>query len=481
MHYVGDTDGNLNRVAKDMTYLIRRFGGGEDTTAFEQISGILDQQVTRMKKSLRIMEEQNLEVDEFTKRLRRLSVRSVLKDFDLFRGIVSLPKPTFMMGLDESSNTFIEHRLEELDLKETPFVPDVQVPPLGGPLRVSELTITYLSHVRRTLATHAIQQAFDISPTDIRTAAIHKLNFELNPGDVMLIEGPSGSGKTTLLEAILGNVDTNKAEVDGLIEMPEGFLPSAFQPLRSRKSLIELFADGGVREGLHFLGLAGLSEPFLYLKRFEELSKGQQYRAMLAQVLASGQNVWIADEFCANLDEITANLVAYNIQRIARQQGLTVIVAASNPRPFVLSLNPDTVVRLSSSSQSSVLTGTEYIKALKVKTRQDDELQQLTVSPDFLFTGNNGRELTAIHKGRESFREELLMLSCGEHNELVRVTRCTRKRFGNLSEDDVPVNGYSDVEQLRGRLKAADATLTDRSVVTIVGFVPLSGELINGD
>ena len=190
MHYVGDTDGNLNRVAKDMTYLIRRFGGGEDTTEFEQISGILDQQVTRMKKSLRIMEEQNLEVDEFTKRLRRLSVRSVLKDFDLFRGIVSLPKPTFMMGLDESSNTFIEHRLEELDLKEAPFVPDVQVPPLGGPIRVSELTITYLSHVRRTLATHAIQQAFDISPTDIRTAAIHKLNFELNPGDVMLIEGP---------------------------------------------------------------------------------------------------------------------------------------------------------------------------------------------------------------------------------------------------------------------------------------------------
>ena len=229
------------------------------------------------------------------------------------------------------------------------------------------------------------------------------------------------------------------------------------------------------------MGLAGLSEPFLYLKRFEELSKGQQYRAMLAQVLASGQNVWIADEFCASLDEITANLVAYNIQRIARQQGLTVIVAASNPRPFVLSLNPDRVVRLSSSSQSSVLTGTEYIKALKVRIRQDDELQQLTVSPDFLFIGNNGRELTAIHKGRESFREELLMLSCGDHNELVRVTRCTRKRLGNLTEDDVPVNGYSDVEHLRGRLKAADTTLTDRNVVTIVGFVPLSGEVINGD
>ena len=53
MTYVGETEGNLKRVAKDMRYLIGRFQedpGGK--TEFESISGILDQQVARMDRSL---------------------------------------------------------------------------------------------------------------------------------------------------------------------------------------------------------------------------------------------------------------------------------------------------------------------------------------------------------------------------------------------------------------------------------------------
>ena len=275
-------------------------------------------------------------------------------------------------------------------------------------------------------------------------------------------------------------MDTSKTEMEGLIDVPEGFIPSSFEPIRSRKSLIELFADKGIRNGLHFLGLAGLSEPFLYLKRFEELSKGQQYRAMLAKVLSSGDNVWIADEFCANLDEVTANLVAYNVQRIARKRGLTVIVAASNPRPFVLSLDPDRVIRLSSSSQSAVLTGSEYIKTLKVKARQDDELQQLTVNPNCLFSICGGRKHTAIHKGRKSFRKGLMMLTTGERNELVRVTNCKQRRVSNLTEDDTQIDGFTDVDQLREHLKGVDIDLTDNNIITLVEFEPLCVEVMRG-
>ena len=172
MHYVGETDGNQDRVAKDMKYLIGRFGDGNtDTAQFEKISGILDQQVARMTKSLHLMKEHNLTAKQLTNRLQRLSVRSVLKDFDLFRGIVSLPKPTFMMGLNEYSRKFLEHRLATMEIKEPIYDADIQITPLQGPIRLAGLTITYLSHVRRTFATHAIQQAFDISPSDIRTIA----------------------------------------------------------------------------------------------------------------------------------------------------------------------------------------------------------------------------------------------------------------------------------------------------------------------
>ena len=477
MRYVGETDGNLSRVARDMRYLIQRFGDGEeDTTQFEETSGILDQQVARMRKSLILMQEQSIKASELTDRLNRLSVQSVLKDFDLFRGIVSLPKPTYMMGLNAYSKRFLERRLATLAPEEPVYAPETQATSIEGPIHISGLSITYLSRVRRTVATHAIQQAFDISPSDIRTTALQDLNCDIPPGEVVLVEGPSGSGKTTLLESLVGQVDSAKALVDGRIVFPGKFRPSTFKPIRSRKSLIELFAANGVREGLHFLGLAGLSEPFLYLKRFEELSKGQQYRVLLAQMLASGSNVWIVDEFCSNLDEITANLVAYNIQRMARKYGLTVVAAASNPRPFIHSLRPDLVIRLSSSSHNSVLTGAEYTCRLGVPNRRASRLQ---ASGSSLLSTHDGARHTAIFKGRKRFKQGLMLLSNGDDPELVRVTRITQKYLRNVNGCDAVLDGFSDVIDLRTYLKRTDPTLKDDSYVTVVDFVRLDGELAN--
>ena len=481
MRYVGETDGNLHRVAKDMSYLIQRFEEGEkDTTHFEQISGILDQQVARMKKSLILMKELNINASELESRLKRLSVRSVLKDFDLFRGIVSLPKPTFMMGLNDHSSQFLEDRLATLAIEEPAYVPKKQTTTLEGPIHISSLTITYLSRVRRTVATHAIQQAFDISPRDIRTTALHNLSCELPSGNVVLVEGPSGSGKTTLLESLVGQVDCKKALVEGCIALPDGYHPSTFQEIRSRKSLIELFAKGDIREGLHFLGLAGLSEPFLYLKRFEELSKGQQYRALLAQMLASGSNVLIVDEFCSNLDEITANLVAYNVQRIAKRHDLTVIAAASNPRPFVRSLRPDLVIRLSSSSHSSILSGPEYIRGLRIANRRTSRLKRLDAAGESLFFTCEGPKHTAIFRGRKQFQQGDMLLSEGNSPELVRIIRCTQKHLRNLYGADAALDGFSDITELQKHLKRNDPSLRDDSFVTVVDFVHVDGESANG-
>ena len=139
MRYVGETDGNLKRVAKDMSYLIQRFGdGNEDTSEFKQTSGILDQQVTRMKRSLRLMRERNLEQSEFFARLDRLSEKNVLKDFHLFRGIVSLPKPTFMKGLNSTADRFIEKRANDLKLREPAYSPTIDFTPFVDAFRVTD-------------------------------------------------------------------------------------------------------------------------------------------------------------------------------------------------------------------------------------------------------------------------------------------------------------------------------------------------------
>lgn len=479
MRYVGETDGNLTRVAKDMNYLIRRFGdGNEDTNEFQQISGIIDQQVARMKRSLQVMDEHNLNTIDLAKRLDRLSERSVLRDFHLFRGIVSLPKPTYMMGLDRYTIKFLSERIQDLNIEPPTFTPSVTLTPITDSLRVTGLTTTYLSRVRRTIATHAVQQAFDISPTDIRTTAISDLSFEVRPGDILLVDGPSGSGKTTLLETLLDRTDHRKLDIQGSVQFPRNFHPSTFKPFRSQKALIELFAVPGVREGLHYLSLAGLSEPLLYLKRFEELSKGQQYRAMLAQLLASGRNVWIADEFCANLDEITANLVAHNVQKIARHHGATVIVAASNSGPFVRSLRPDLVVRLSSSTHSSVVTGTDFIRTLRVRMRRGVGLPRLIVHPDTLLAVRSRHKRATVQLGRRRLQKQgLLILAAGDDIELVRVTSFASKRLSNLTSHDAMLDGLSDKAALEERLKTFNPDITDSTFVTLIEFVPICGEV----
>lgn len=481
MRYVGETDGNLNRVAKDMSYLITRFGDGKsDTSQFEKISGILDQQVARMTKALSLMEEHNLDIHQLTSRLNRLSVRTVLKDFDLFRGIVSLPKPTFMMGLNEYAKKFLEARLTKTKPKEPIYAADIQISPIEAPICLSGVTITYLSRVRRTVATHAVQQAFDISPRDIRTVAIQDLTCKILPGDVLLVEGPSGTGKTTLLETIIAAVDKREAVVEGTIDVPKGFRPFVLESIRSRKSLIELFTNNEIGKALYYLGHAGISEPFLYLKRFEELSKGQQYRAMLAKMLASTCNVWIIDEFCSNLDEITANLVADNVQRLARKYGLTVIAAASNPQPYIHSLQPDKVIRLSTSAHSAVVSGSEFIRSLRIRRRQRSRLQNLSVDdPNLLCSLVDGRKHAAIYKGRKQYKRGLTLLASGTDQELVLVTRCTQRKYGNLWGSEAVLENYIDALELKSYLGKKLPSIADDGYVTIVEFERLYEESTN--
>ncbi len=483
MRYVGETDGNLKRVAKDMSYLIGRFGdGNEDTSDFKQTSGILDQQVTRMKRSMRLMRERKLKPSEFFARLDRLSEKSVLKDFDLFRGIVSLPKPTFMKGLNLSADRFIEERTTELNLREPVYSPTIDVTPFDEAFRVIDLTATYSSRVRRTVATHAIQQAFDISPADVKTKAIRGLTLEMRQGDVILVEGPSGSGKTTLLKVVTDGLDNADMDVEGRVDAPTGFKASSFKPIRSRKSLIELFGEGSVHAGLQLLALAGISEPNLYLKRFQELSNGQQYRAQLAGVLASGSNVWVVDEFCANLDEITANLVAHNVQKVARRYGLTLLVAASNPRPFIRSLKPDRVVRLSSSTRTSVMTGKEYVTALRIRARRAVSMQRVTQSPHLVFVSKGGSEVTAIYQNGRRIRSGFAMIRIGEnYDELVEIVDCTRIRSDELAASVKVLDEIHDRAGVASSLNSLGSEPKHHEVFTIVRYNSLSAKVADCD
>jgi len=155
-------------------------------------------------------------------------------------------------------------------------------------------------------------------------------SFKIKQGDIVYVTGDSGSGKSTLLrklKELLGEknvADINDVKID------------------YDKPIVDQIGKN-TNEALKYLTMVGLGDAFLFLRRFGELSEGQKYRFKIAKLLETEKPFLILDEFCSTLDRDTAKIVAYNLQRVAREQGKTVIVATCD-RDLKHDLNPDVYI-----------------------------------------------------------------------------------------------------------------------------------------
>jgi ABC-type ATPase with predicted acetyltransferase domain len=59
--------------------------------------------------------------------------------------------------------------------------------------------------------------------------------------------------------------------------------------------------------------------------------------------LAAKKKFIFADEFCSELDRITAAVISYKIQKFAKQSG-TIFILASSHEDILLDLAPDVLV-----------------------------------------------------------------------------------------------------------------------------------------
>lgn len=176
----------------------------------------------------------------------------------------------------------------------------------------------FTSSVERSPRVLEIAEGFGLGLTDKEFVVYDHLPIEVRRGDVVYITGQSGSGKSLLLKDLTAQMRAEGLKVMDLNEI-----------VLAEKPVIELLGRT-TTEAADLLAKAGISDAWIYIRKPSELSDGQRYRLKLAKVMESDADVWIADEFGAVLDRVTAKVIAYNMQKVARAHKKTLMVATTH-------------------------------------------------------------------------------------------------------------------------------------------------------
>jgi iron complex transport system ATP-binding protein len=163
---------------------------------------------------------------------------------------------------------------------------------------------------------------------------------EVKKGQVFALLGPNGRGKTTLLKTLLGVLKPTEGEVRTSGQI--AFVPQLFQVsfdysaldmvLMGRARKVGLFSqptpadEEAALQGLDRFGLAHLAQ-----RPFHEMSGGQRQLVIFARALVAEADILILDEPTSALDLKNQNIVLEWVDRLARQEGLTVVLTTHHP------------------------------------------------------------------------------------------------------------------------------------------------------
>ncbi|MFB2977055.1 DevA family ABC transporter ATP-binding protein [Microseira sp. BLCC-F43] len=188
----------------------------------------------------------------------------------------------------------------------------------------------------------------------LRKQVLFDLDLEIYPGEIVLMTGPSGSGKTTLLTLIGGlrSAQEGSLKVFGqqlvgaskskLVEVRRdiGYIFQAHNLLKSLTAIqnvqmsLELHPEISAQEMYQkeeeILKAVGLGDHMNYYP--ENLSGGQKQRVAIARALVSHPKLVLADEPTASLDSKSGRDVVEIMQRLAKEQGGTILIVTHDNR-----------------------------------------------------------------------------------------------------------------------------------------------------
>ncbi|HVM29443.1 MAG TPA: GNAT family N-acetyltransferase [Candidatus Limnocylindrales bacterium] len=364
MVFVGYTEGNLHRVSRDLRYLLSDAVKTRPASMTDTARGIMSAQ----RRYARAFEMRQLDLADLDGALSRMNGAVPPELYERFRDVLRLPKPTYLAGLTPAARRFVTRRVRSLGIESPAPLQMPRVDRLDGPIQVREVSLVYQSSVPLSARTSAVAQAFGIELGNVKSRVLDSLSFDVVPGEITLVCGPSGSGKTSLLRLLSGSLSSARL-LSGEVVLPPNARLGRFRPLGSTATIVETVASrADLNTALYALSVAGLSDAHLYLRRYRELSDGQKYRAMLAHLIASRANLWLADEFLSQLDPFTANVVASKISSHAREHGITVVVGAAHFDAFIGALQPDKVLRLSSDTGYELFAGLDFMDRLHIRS-----------------------------------------------------------------------------------------------------------------
>lgn len=203
-----------------------------------------------------------------------------------------------------------------------------------------------------TYAVQIRQLNYFFGQADLRKQVLFDISLDLPKGEIVIMTGPSGSGKTTLLTLIgalrtvqEGSLKVLDQELVGmrkaeLVEVRRniGFIFQAhnlFESLTAAQNVemaIELLDEWGDKrsKAVDMLSQLGLGDRVDY--KPAALSGGQKQRVAIARALVNQPTLILADEPTAALDKKSGREVVTLMQKLAKQQGRTILMVTHDNR-----------------------------------------------------------------------------------------------------------------------------------------------------
>ncbi|MEO1123221.1 MAG: ATP-binding cassette domain-containing protein [Cyanobacteria bacterium J06639_16] len=338
----------------------------------------------------------------------------------------------------------------------------------------------------------------------LRRQILFDIHLEINLGEIVIMTGPSGSGKTTLLTLIgglraveEGTLQILGQEMRGVssgrlekIRRQIGFifqehnLLSSLNAIKNVEMAAALYPISGKESKARSqaaLEAVGLGQHLT--KRPDQLSGGQKQRVAIARALVNEPQVILADEPTASLDGHTGREVVELMQRLARQQGCTIILVTHDNRILDIA---DRIISLEdgrlSASKGEFLLGLSNLTSFIVDTEIDEIHNLITPLSDSQFTNF----LNKLNQELEQISSSMTLLRDRSFNSKLEITfQAISLKIAQLLKAEQVT--FFVVDSIREILWSKNARGTEGQLISIeipidsgiAGYVATTGETLN--